>query len=65
MVACDPALTESTKLGPGKCGDVTDSHAGTNETSLMLASCPDKVRNNWQDIGSAKISSYVHQDHTL
>lgn len=37
MVRLDPSLLSATGLGPGSCGDDSDSHAGTNETSLMLA----------------------------
>ena len=37
----DPALLGMTGLGPGTCGDDADNHAGTNETSLMLAICKD------------------------
>lgn len=56
MVGHHPELMELTKLGPGKCGDVSDSHAGANETSLMLASYPDKVRDNWTSVGPSKTS---------
>ncbi|MGE5578812.1 MAG: creatininase family protein [Bacillota bacterium] len=37
MVSVSPALREETGLASGACGDDTDSHAGTNETSLFLA----------------------------
>lgn len=56
MVAHDPALLETTRLEAERAGGVSDSHAGTNETSLMLASYPDKVRSGWRDVGSAKKS---------
>jgi creatinine amidohydrolase len=56
MVGHHPELMERTKLGPGECGDSPDSHAGTNETSLMLASYPDKVRDNWNSVGPSKTS---------
>jgi creatinine amidohydrolase len=56
MVALDHNLIEKTGLGQGKCGDVSDSHAGTNETSLMLASHPERIRSNWKEIGAAKKS---------
>lgn len=36
MVEKDPRLLGETGLYPGCCGDDSDSHAGTNETSLML-----------------------------
>jgi creatinine amidohydrolase len=57
MVALDHDLIEKTGLWPGQCGDVTDSHGGTNETSLMLASYPEKIRGYWKGIGAAKKSS--------
>lgn len=56
MAGHHPELMERTKLGPGECGDVPDSHAGTNETSLMLAACPDKVRDNWNSVGPSRTS---------
>jgi len=37
MVGVSPDLREETGLLAGSCGDDTDSHAGTNETSLFLA----------------------------
>ena len=37
MVRLDPLLLSTTGLSAGSCGDDSDSHAGTNETSLMLA----------------------------
>ncbi len=37
MVENDPRLLLETGLAQGCCGDDSDSHAGTNETSLMLA----------------------------
>lgn len=37
MVSVSPGLLEETGLPAGACGDDTDSHAGTNETSLFLA----------------------------
>ena len=56
MVGHHPELMAHTKLGPGRCGDATDSHAGANETSLMLASCPDKVQDDWNSVGPSKTS---------
>lgn len=50
MVQHDEELFERTGLGPSNCGDDPDSHAGTNETSLMLASCPQKVRENYSEL---------------
>ncbi|MEX0974983.1 MAG: creatininase family protein [Bacillota bacterium] len=37
MIRHDPALLSMTGLKDGACGDDADNHAGTNETSLMLA----------------------------
>lgn len=37
MVQHDPEFQRLTGLGPGRCGDDADNHAGTNETSLLLA----------------------------
>lgn len=56
MVSHDPDLIGKTGLGPGTCGDTEDSHAGTNETSLMLAAAPEKIRENWKQTGAAKHS---------
>lgn len=50
MVQHDPNFMRRTGLGPGECGDSPDSHAGTNETSLMLACCPEKVRRNYKEV---------------
>jgi len=36
--------------GPGACGDDSDSHAGKNETSLMLACSPRRVRHGYRSI---------------
>lgn len=44
MCQHDPKFLSETGLGPGTCGDDADAHAGTNETSLMMASSPEKVR---------------------
>lgn len=43
MCHLDPAFLKQTGLVAGTCGDDTDSHAGTNETSLMLAASPQSV----------------------
>jgi creatinine amidohydrolase/Fe(II)-dependent formamide hydrolase-like protein len=37
-------------LGPGRDGGMRDAHAGTNETSLMLALSPERVRPAWKDL---------------
>lgn len=42
MMSGDRRLREA-GLPPGACGDLDDVHAGTNETSLMLALHPEKV----------------------
>jgi len=51
MVEHDPALLEATGTAPGSCGDITDSHAGRNETSLMLATAPKQVASGWESLG--------------
>ncbi|HAP31634.1 MAG TPA: hypothetical protein DCQ14_01055 [Firmicutes bacterium] len=50
MVQHDPQLLAAANLQPGKCGDDPDCHAGTNETSLMLASHPEKVWEIWREV---------------
>jgi creatinine amidohydrolase/Fe(II)-dependent formamide hydrolase-like protein len=50
MVERDPALLEETGTESGSCGDLTDAHAGRNETSLMLATAADKVNSRWQSL---------------
>jgi len=56
MAEHDPALLEFTGTAPKSCGDIDDAHAGTNETSLMLAAAPDKVARDWKDVPLATIS---------
>jgi len=56
MVDRDPALLRATGLARDRCGAAEDAHAGTNETSLMLALHPDKVRPSWTDTGPARQS---------
>lgn len=51
MVECDPALLIATGTAPGSCGDLTDSHAGRNETSLMLATAPERVAAERESLG--------------
>jgi creatinine amidohydrolase len=65
MVAHDPDLVAKTGLGSGACGDSDDAHAGTNETSLMLASHPEKVREVWKKTGPAKKSPKKLPYHLL
>jgi len=43
MVHHDADFLQKTDLAPGSCGDDADAHAGTNETSLMLAAEPERV----------------------
>ena len=50
MVEHDPRLLAETGTGPGSCGDDADAHAGTNETSLMLAVAPDLIAPAWQTL---------------
>ena len=50
MVQHDAAFMNKTGLGPGACGDDSDSHAGTNETSLMLACSPSRVDPRYAEI---------------
>jgi len=50
MVENDPALLEATGTGPGSSGDLTDAHAGRNETSLMLATDADEVAPGWRSL---------------
>ena len=50
MVQHDPDFMDCTGLGPGVCGDDSDSHGGTNETSLMLVCCGEKVRKYFREV---------------
>lgn len=63
MVEHDPALLKDTGTAPGSCGDLTDDHAGRNETSLMLATAPGSVASGWESLGRVTISqrSLVHR----
>lgn len=58
MVAKSAELLDATGLAPDRCGGMDDSHAGTNETSLMRAAHPDKVRDAWKTTGRAKEPPY-------
>ncbi|HBV97262.1 MAG: hypothetical protein JL50_12720 [Peptococcaceae bacterium BICA1-7] len=49
MVLNDPYFLKLVSLSPGECGDDPDAHAGTNETSLMLASREELVR-GWKEV---------------
>jgi len=53
MVLHHQDLLKKTGLQPGNCGDHFDAHAGTNETSLMLACCPQKVNKNIDKIAKS------------
>src|SRR4030065_288158 len=50
MVENAPALLAATGTGPGSSGDLTDAHAGRNETSLMLATAPEQVAPGWRSL---------------
>jgi creatinine amidohydrolase/Fe(II)-dependent formamide hydrolase-like protein len=54
MLGKTPELLHATGLAPDRCGGMDDSHAGTNETSLMRAAHADKVRDTWQTTPRAK-----------
>ncbi len=56
MVNRDAELLKATGLPPDGCGAADDSHAGTNETSLMLSGHPEKVRESWKTMGPGKQS---------
>ncbi|MFN2167079.1 MAG: creatininase family protein [Anaerolineae bacterium] len=50
MVGYDPRLLAETGLAPGACGDDSDAHAGTNETSLMLVVAPGLILPLWKTL---------------
>ena len=54
MVRRDPDLLAKTGLSAHKCGAPDDAHAGTNETSLMLALHPGKIGEVWKTTGPAR-----------
>ncbi len=56
MVELDPELLSRLGAGRGACGDDEDSHAGLNETSLMLAACPEDVRPTWKELPRVSIN---------
>ena len=56
MVELDPELLSRLGAGAGACGDDTDSHAGLNETSLMLRAMPDRVRPQWRELARVSIN---------
>lgn len=53
MVLRQEGMLNETGLEPGYCGDDEDAHGGSNETSLMLACCPQRVRSCYQEIESS------------
>jgi creatinine amidohydrolase len=57
MVELDPQLLSRLGAGEGACGDDQDSHAGLNETSLMLKALPDKVRPIWKELERVSINA--------
>ncbi len=56
MVENDPVLLEKVQLGAGSCGDVDDSHAGQNETSLMLCINEDAVNERYKSLERTTIN---------
>ena len=56
MVELDPELLAHLGAGKGAVGDDQDSHAGLNETSLMLKAFPAKVRPEWKDLARVSIN---------
>lgn len=56
MADVDPSLVEHVGAGRGACGDVEDSHAGLNETSLMLCARPDAVRPQYRELPRTAIN---------
>lgn len=54
MMKADQEFLEGSSLKEGTCGDLYDLHGGTNETSLMLALAPEKVKENYRGIGENK-----------
>ncbi len=48
MMQADGDFLADTGLASGTCGDLKDLHAGTNETSLMLAEAAENVRENYR-----------------
>lgn len=50
MVELEPGLLAHMGAGRGACGDDDDSHAGLNETSIMLNAFPGEVRSAWEGL---------------
>lgn len=55
MVQHDPEFLRRSGLAPGTCGDDADNHAGTNETSLMLACDPTRVSGGFRQVGPSTL----------
>lgn len=55
MVQHDPEFLRRTGLAPGTCGDDADNHAGTNETSLMLACDRTRVAEGFREVGPSEL----------
>jgi creatinine amidohydrolase/Fe(II)-dependent formamide hydrolase-like protein len=58
MVELDPELTSRLGAGKGAVGDDQDSHAGLNETSLMLSVEPACVDPTWKDLPRTAINPH-------
>ena len=56
MVQHNPEFMEKSGLEPGCCGDDADAHAGTNETSLMLAINAGLVKREYKNIPPSTLS---------
>ncbi len=56
MVELDPRLLEDAQTAAGSSGDDTDAHAGTNETSLMLATAPESISPSWKALPRTAIA---------
>lgn len=65
MAERDADLLQATGTAPGSCGDIDDAHAGTNETSLMLAVAPGMVAADWKDVPRATIDRGARIYRTL
>jgi creatinine amidohydrolase len=55
MADRDPRLLAETGTAPGSCGDATDCHGGTNETSLMLIVAPGLILPLWQTLSRTAV----------
>jgi creatinine amidohydrolase len=53
MVMHDSELLSQTGLEPGACGDDADNHAGTNETSLVMAVSDDYAGKDFSGIAAS------------